>query len=154
MKRLLLILALVLLLAGCAPKTEVFPQATEPTEETTEPVSLYIANSSVEQQTGGAVKVYVPEAGEYIGMATMAGKVVLVSDLSELTLIDAENGKQILLGKFRQNTPPGTIGEIRCDLHPRWNPAGDIVTLDSIDSGRRAIYLLDLHEAFSELASR
>lgn len=92
MKRLFLILALVLLLAGCGPKTEVFPQATEPTEEATEPVSIYIANSSVEQQTSGAVKVYVPEDGEYIGMATMDGKVVLVSDLSELTLIDAETG--------------------------------------------------------------
>ena len=93
MKRLLLILLLVLLLTGCGPKTEVFPQATEPTEEVTEPVSLYIANSSVEQQTSGAVRVYVPETGEYIGMTTMAGKVVLVSDLSELTLVDAETGE-------------------------------------------------------------
>ena len=92
MKRLVLILLLALLLTGCGTKTEIFPQATEPTEEATEPVSLYIANSSVEQQTSGAVKVYVPEAGEYIGMATMAGKVVLVSDLSELTLIDGQTG--------------------------------------------------------------
>lgn len=92
MKRLVLILLLVLLLTGCGSKTEVFPQATEPTEEATEPVSLYIANSSVEQQTSGAVRVYVPEEAEYIGMATMAGKVVLVSDLSELTLIDAQTG--------------------------------------------------------------
>ena len=74
--------------------------------------------------------------------------------MQSLLLIDAENGNQLLLGKFRQNTPPGTIGEIRCDLHPRWNPAGDIVTIDSIDSGRRAIYLLDLHEAFAELEGR
>lgn len=92
MKRLVLILLLVLLLTGCGPKTEIFPQATEPTAEATEPVSLYIANSSVEQQTAGAVKVYVPESGNYIGMAIMAGKVVLVSDLSELTLIDGETG--------------------------------------------------------------
>ena len=74
--------------------------------------------------------------------------------MQSLLLIDAENGKQILLGKFRQNTPQGTIGEIRCDLHPRWNPAGNIVTIDSIDSGRRAIYLLDLQEAFSELTNQ
>ena len=92
MKRLVLIMLLVLLLTGCGPKTEIFPQATEPAEAATEPVSLYIANSSVEQQTSGAVRVYVPESGNYIGMATLDGKVVLVSDLSELTLIDAETG--------------------------------------------------------------
>lgn len=91
MKRLLLILLAMLLLAGCGEQGQK-PQQTEPVAESTEPVSIYIANSSVEQQTGGAVNVYVPEDATYIGMATMAGKVVLVSDLTKLTLMDAQTG--------------------------------------------------------------
>lgn len=92
MKRLVFILLAVLLLAGCAAKEEMIPAETEPAAETAGPVNIYIANSSVEQQTGGAVKVYVPEDATYIGMSTMAGNVVLVSDLTELSLMDAETG--------------------------------------------------------------
>ena len=59
MKRLLLILMMALLLTGCAGRQEQIPE--NPSEATEETVSLYIPNSSVEQQSGGAVKVYVPE---------------------------------------------------------------------------------------------
>lgn len=93
MKRLVLMLLIAFLLTGCNSQTENFPEAAEPAVEVTEPVSIYIANSSVEQQTNGAVKVYVPEDATYIGMAVMAGKVVLVSDLTELTLMDAQTGE-------------------------------------------------------------
>lgn len=92
MKRLLLILLAVVMLAGCGAQGNL-PGQTEPVEDTKQPVSIYIANSSVEQQTKGAVKAYVPEDANYIGMAVMAGKVVLVSDLSKLTLIDGETGE-------------------------------------------------------------
>ena len=93
MKRvLLLILVMLLLLAGCAAEEPVV-ETTEATVPATEPVSIYMANSSVEQQTGGAVKVYVPESDTYIGMAAMAGDVVLVSDLTKLTLMDGETGQ-------------------------------------------------------------
>ena len=93
MKRLLPILLAVLLLAGCTATKEIkLPTATEPTVAATEPVSIYMANSSVEQQTGGAVKVYVPQGDTYIGMAAMNGNVVLVSDLTKMTLMDAETG--------------------------------------------------------------
>ena len=71
--------------------------------------------------------------------------------MQTLLLIEVANGKHIVLGKFRQNTPENTIGEKRCDLHPRWHPAGNIVTVDSVDSGKRAIYLLDLASAVAEL---
>ena len=93
MKRLVwILLAMLLLLAGCSG------DATNPTEAeitvpVTEPVSIYMANSSVEQQTSGAVTAYVPEKDTYIGLATMGSDVVLVSDLSKLTLINGENGQ-------------------------------------------------------------
>ena len=48
------------------------------------------------------------------------------------------------LGTFRHETAPGSSGDVRCDLHPRWSPDGKIVTVDSIHDGRRAIYQLDL----------
>lgn len=65
----------------------------------------------------------------------------------KVLLINATTGKSLLLGKFRQNAPSDTIIDKRCDLHPRWNHAGDTVTIDSIDSGKRAIYLLNLQQA-------
>lgn len=92
MKRLLVIVLAALLLAGCGAQGQL-PGQTEPVEEAGESQSIYIANSSVEQQTKGAVKAYVPESARYIGMVTMAGHVVLASDLTKLTLVDAETGE-------------------------------------------------------------
>lgn len=92
MKRLMILLLALLLLTGCKAQQEVLLEGedTAPAEV----VNLYIANSSVEQQTNGAVKVFVPEKANYIGMDTINGNVVLVSDLSKLTLMDAETGDQ------------------------------------------------------------
>ncbi len=85
-------LAVLLLLSGCGQE-EAAPVETETTVPPTEPVVIYMPNSSVEQQTGGAVRVYVPEEDTYIGMAPMGEHVVLVSDLSKLTLMDSETGE-------------------------------------------------------------
>ena len=65
MKRLLALLLVLVMLSGCAvqqPEPTTVP-TTEPTDPPTEPTSppgapLYVANSALEQQTGGAVKVY------------------------------------------------------------------------------------------------
>ena len=93
MKRLIPILLAVLMLVGCTAKEEPASTETEPVVEVTEPVNIYMANSSVEQQTGGEVKVYVPEDGNYIGMAPMGDQIVLVSDLTKLILMDRETGE-------------------------------------------------------------
>ena len=91
MKRLLFLVLVVFLLAGCG-KQEPAQEITEPTVEVTEPVSIYMPASSVEQQTRGAVTVYVPEKDNYIGMGVMGEDVVLVSDLSKLTKVYGEDG--------------------------------------------------------------
>lgn len=65
MKRLIALLLVLVLLAGCAeqepePTTVPTTEPTEPTAESTQPpgAGLYIPDSELEQQTGGAVKAY------------------------------------------------------------------------------------------------
>lgn len=36
--------------------------------------------------------------------------------------------------------------DCRCDLHPRWNRAGDKVCIDSVHSGKRALYVIPIKE--------
>ena len=38
---------------------------------------------------------------------------------------------------------PQIGGDIRCDLHPRWDRLGRGITLDSVHEGFRAIYRID-----------
>jgi hypothetical protein len=39
--------------------------------------------------------------------------------------------------------------ECRCDFHPRWNRAGDQITIDSVHEGYRGIYLLDVGDVLN-----
>ncbi len=66
------------------------------------------------------------------------------TEYQHLALVDSATGKMVELGKFRHVQPPGTIGDARCDLHPRWSRDGRFVTVDSINDGRRGVYLLEL----------
>lgn len=91
MKRLLLILLALLLLTGCAVDEPEPPQTTAPPAPT-EPPTAYLASSAVEQQSGGAVRAYLPAAGNYIGLAVMGENPVLISDLSSLTMLEGETG--------------------------------------------------------------
>jgi Tol biopolymer transport system component len=38
----------------------------------------------------------------------------------------------------------GVEMEIRCDLHPRWNRAGDAISFDSIHEGFRGVYSMKI----------
>jgi Tol biopolymer transport system component len=63
-----------------------------------------------------------------------------------LCLIDVESGKVTEIGRFRHNQPAGTVADVRCDIHPRWSHDGKTITVDSIHSGKRAVYMLDVTE--------
>ena len=63
----------------------------------------------------------------------------------DLFLYHVPTDRRIDLGSFR--SPKEYTGEWRCDLHPRSDPTGCYVTIDSAhgDNGRQ-IYLLDVSE--------
>ena len=69
MKRLLIILMVLTLLAGCAPQQT--PQTTEPTTTepaATEPAGYYVPHSQIQTQTDGAVYAYALPDGTYTAL--------------------------------------------------------------------------------------
>lgn len=59
-----------------------------------------------------------------------------------LMLYEPATNRRIDLGHFY--SPPELTGEIRCDLHPRWNRTGTKVCLDSAHEGTRQMYVVDV----------
>ena len=63
-------------------------------------------------------------------------------EMRTLILFDRLDGVRHDLGRFLS---PGRLGgEIRCDLHPRWDAPRRQVTFDSVHEGFRGIYSADL----------
>lgn len=67
--------------------------------------------------------------------------------LRTLHLYHLATGRDILLGAFPSPLP--YVGDIRCDLHPRWRLDGTAVSFDSIHEGSRQIYLADVSDLVS-----
>lgn len=59
-----------------------------------------------------------------------------------LTLYDLESGETVRVGEFL--APFEFDGVKRCDLHPRWSPDGQFVSVDSAHSGQRASFVIDV----------
>lgn len=61
-----------------------------------------------------------------------------------LLLYENETGLRTDIGAFY--SPPELQGEIRCDLHPRWNRDGTKVCFDSMHEGERQMYEIDVSD--------
>ena len=60
-----------------------------------------------------------------------------------LLLWDMRANRIVMLGRFA-SPPPFDSGEVRCDLHPRWNRDGTQVCFDSVHEGSRQVYVVDV----------
>lgn len=61
-----------------------------------------------------------------------------------LSLYHLPTGRHHHLGGLLTEIP--SHEDLRCDLHPRWNPDGRGITIDSTHEGFRALYSLDLSD--------
>jgi len=59
-----------------------------------------------------------------------------------LLLYEVETEKLIEIGRFLE--PLQFNGARRCDLHPRWSPDGQAISIDSTHEGKRMTYILDI----------
>lgn len=68
--------------------------------------------------------------------------------ISSLFIYNFNKRKQIKLGEFYN--PLKFKGEIRCDLHPRWCVDQNYISIDSVFSGKRKQYILDIRQILKE----
>ena len=61
-----------------------------------------------------------------------------------LILFDPRNERRMDVGRYQAQ--PDLTGEIRCDLHPRFDRTGSRVCFDSAHEGARQMYCLDVSE--------
>jgi hypothetical protein len=62
--------------------------------------------------------------------------------IQRLALVEVASSDWIEIGKFLHRTP-GAVGDVRCDLHPRWSQDSRTITIDTIHEGERKIYSFD-----------
>jgi len=64
-------------------------------------------------------------------------------EMKELFKYDIKNSKLEKLGELF--TPFKYYGESRCDLHPRWSSDGSKIFFDSIHTGYRRLYMMEMN---------
>jgi hypothetical protein len=65
-----------------------------------------------------------------------------------LYLYNVKNRKGITLASLYSY--PAAVNDMRCDLHPRWNPSGTGISFDSNHENHRHVYYMDLRDIISK----
>ncbi len=68
--------------------------------------------------------------------------------MQPLKAISIEKDLCVELGRFY--SMPRQITDLRCDLHPRWNQDGSMISFDSTHEGQRAVYVIDMEPVKKE----
>jgi len=55
-----------------------------------------------------------------------------------------DEDRDVVVGRYL--SPPPYVGEIRCDLHPRWRDDDIVICFDSVHEGSRQVYVVDTPE--------
>jgi len=64
--------------------------------------------------------------------------------LQELSIFNLDDNKKFVVGRYF--SPMSYINELRCDLHPRWDRAGQKICIDSTFTGQRALCIVELEK--------
>jgi len=61
--------------------------------------------------------------------------------LRTLKVYLVEEDREVIVGRYK--SPPPFVGEIRCDLHPRWSRDDRQICFDSVHEGTRQVYVVE-----------
>ncbi|MBQ6876081.1 MAG: hypothetical protein IJN46_07595 [Lachnospiraceae bacterium] len=68
--------------------------------------------------------------------------------MQPLRAISFEKDLCVEIGRFY--SMPRSVTDLRCDLHPRWNRDGKMISFDSTHEGQRAVYVVDMEPVLEE----
>lgn len=68
--------------------------------------------------------------------------------MQPLKVISIEKDLCVELGRFY--SIKRSVTDLRCDLHPRWNQDGSMISFDSTHEGQRGVYVMDMEQVKEE----